>query len=446
MTLPRLCVVEDDEIMGESLCDRFRLEGFEVDWHNAAAGAIRAIGTRRYAAVVSDVRLPDLDGEQMFLRLKQEHASLPPFLFITAFGSIDRAVQLLKNGASDYITKPFDLDRLVEKVRGLTAVRSQALGESAAQDVLGASVAMRRIHDSLPRLAKHSGTLVVTGESGVGKEHVAQLYHRHARDRDDCPFVAVNCAALPESLMEAELFGYEKGAFTGALRSKKGLFEQAHCGTLFLDEIGDMPLAMQAKLLRAVQERRITRVGGETAIAVDLRLVCATNRDLRKLVEEGGFREDLYYRINVIQIRIPPLRERREDVLWFLGRFLEDFRREHGGGPRIVDPAAEQALLDYPWPGNIRELKHAVERACILTPGPVLGLGAFFEGELPPREEPDESARSLNDHLARCERLYVGQVLERNRWQIAVTAAELGISRKNLWEKMRKLGIEPDAA
>ena len=444
--LARLCLVEDDEIMGESLCDRFRLEGFEIDWQRSAAEAARAIGRRDYAAVISDVRLPDQDGGELFLRLKGEHAKLPPFVFITGYGSIDRAVELLKNGASDYVTKPFDLDSLVDKVRGLVAVRAQSLPSCATQNELGLSSAMQRVRDTVLRVSPHARTLLLTGESGVGKEFVAQLYHRCARDDERCPFVAVNCAALPETLFEAELFGHEKGAFTGAVRAKKGLIEQAHCGTLFLDEIGDMPLAMQVKLLRVVQDRRVQRLGGEASIALDFRLVCATNRDLKRLVEEGAFREDLYYRINVINVRVPPLRDRREDILWFAQRFIEDFHCAHGGERRRLEPRAEEALLAYPWPGNIRELQHAVERACILATGPSLTVEALFEDQAAGLAPPDAGPDSLAGYLAQSERGYVMRALERNQWQIAHTAAELGISRKNLWEKIRKLGIRQPVA
>jgi len=307
--------------------------------------------------------------------------------------------------------------------------------------VLGVSAAMRPMQAQLPRLAAHATTLLITGESGVGKEHVAQLYHRLAQGAASQPFVAVNCGALPESLMEAELFGYEKGAFTGAVKSKRGVFEQAHGGTLFFDEIGEMPSPMQVKLLRAIQEKRITRVGSEASVAVSFRLVCATHRDLKTMVESGGFREDLYYRINVIHLRVPPLRERREDIPWFLDHFLAAFEHEHGTAAKQIAPSAKDALMDYPWPGNLRELKHCVERACILSGGPVLRAQDFFEAPVASGAE-EREALPLNEYLGQCERSYLQRVLERNDGQIARCAAELGISRKNLWEKMKKLGIQ----
>jgi transcriptional regulator with PAS, ATPase and Fis domain len=276
----------------------------------------------------------------------------------------------------------------------------------------------------------------------VGKEHVAAALHDRLPDAAHSPFVPVNCGALTETLMEAELFGYEKGAFTGALRTKKGVFEQANGGTLFLDEIGDMPLHTQVKLLRAIQERRIVRIGGETPIPVDLRLYCATNRDLKGMVEQGTFREDLYYRINVIHIKVPPLRERKEDILWFAQQFLEEFVRAHPGERRALHPATEQALLSYDWPGNIRELKHCIERACILSSQTVLEPETFFDDCLAVASPGTAAHASLNQYLLDCERRYIQRALETHQGRIAETAAALGISRKNLWEKMKKLGIQ----
>ena len=434
---PLVCLVEDDAIMGESLCDRLQLEGFGYEWHRSASSAAEAIGRKPYAVVISDVRLPDFSGDELYSRLREAHRALPPFIFVTGFGSIDRAVELLKRGGADYITKPFDIENLIEKVRALTAPAVA----TDVQTALGVSQPMRRIEQMLPRLAKHARTLLITGESGVGKERVALEFHRLARDSESCPFVAVNCGAITESLFEAELFGHEKGAFTGATRLKKGLFEQAHCGTLFLDEIGEMPLAMQVKLLRAIQFRRITRVGGEHPVEVELRLLCATNRDLKKLVEEGRFREDLYYRINVVQIRIPPLRERREDILCLARAMLDELSGQQGGPRRLLSPRAERALLEYPWPGNVRELRHCIERACIVSPSEVLEPADFFD-DASSALTPEQEAASLGSYLEDCERSYIERALAANEGRIGQSATMLGISRKNLWEKMKKLGIE----
>ncbi len=447
---PIICLIEDDEIMGESLSDRFALEGFRIDWHRTGLEGLRAIGNKHFNLVISDIHLPDLNGEEIFARLSAEKPSLPPFIFITGYGSIDRAVRLLKLGAADYISKPFDLDQLVEKARQLCPAQTpDGSAEEFAADALGVSPVMRSIEQSIPRLAKLASTILITGESGVGKEHVAKLIHHHARKDRNNPFVAVNCGAITESLIESELFGHEKGSFTGAVRTRKGVFEQAHGGTLFLDEIGEMPLTMQVKLLRAIQERSVVRVGGETPIPVDVRLICATNHDLKEMVEKGTFREDLYYRIHVIRLRIPPLRERKEDILWFAELFLK-LCAQLSAENHAISPFAERALLDYDWPGNLRELKHSVERACILSPDPMLDADAFFDNAASPIPsqgivpEADAHDSTLAGYLRNCERKFILQSLESNSWHFGNTAAALGISRKNLWEKMKKLDIHAD--
>ena len=440
MNPPKLCLIEDDAIMGESLCDRFALEGFAFDWHQDGGSALRSIGRETYAAIISDVRLPDVSGDDLFRELLARRTSLPPFLFITAYGSIDRAVEALKLGAADYITKPFDIEQLIAKTRRLIGASTPARGTEEA-GVLGVSPPMRRVEEMLPRIAGHAQTVLLTGESGVGKELVARLLHAHASGgRTSAPFTAVNCGAVPETLLESELFGYERGAFTGAMRTRKGLFEQAEGGTLFLDEIGDMPLVMQVKLLRAIQERQIVRVGGERSLPVSIRLICATNKDLKGLVERGGFREDLYYRINVIHLRIPPLRERSEDILWLARVFLHE--RQAAGPPKRLSPTAESVLLRHDWPGNARELKHCIERACILARGPSLEPWDLFDTDFAAGAQSANDAGSLSAYLRSCEREFILHALEDHEWRVTETAESLGISRKNLWEKMRKLGIQ----
>ncbi|HQS58788.1 MAG: transcriptional regulator [Gallionellales bacterium 35-53-114] len=450
LSQPRICLVEDDEIMGESLCDRFELEGFQIDWHRKGMDGLLALRKQHYDLVISDIHLPDISGDEIFIQLLDEKLALPPYLFITGYGSIDRAVRLLKLGVADYISKPFDLDLLVEKVHQLCPVQADAHGNgNHISDTLGISPIMRSIENSIPRLAKLASTILITGDSGVGKEYVAQLVHKHASKDSGAPFVAVNCGAITETLLESELFGHEKGAFTGAARSRKGVFEQAHKGTLFLDEIGEMSLTMQVKLLRAIQERCIVRVGGETTIPVDVHLICATNRDLKNMVEASTFREDLYYRIHVIRLRIPQLRERKEDILWFAQLFLKQCAQLSGEN-HVISPSAERVLLDYEWPGNLRELKHSVERACILSHGPMLLEHDFFDDMSLPlpdygaMEEAGTADGSLTSYLRECEHKFILQSLRHHLWHFGNTASALGISRKNLWEKMKKLDIHAD--
>lgn len=433
----KICLIEDDELMGESLSDRFGLEGFSFDWYRNGHDALLALRQNSYALVISDIRLPDMTGDVLFEQLLGENPSLPPFLFITGHGDIDNAVRLLKKGARDYITKPFDLDALVEEVRDITLPAAE-LGPGG----LGQSQAMRQIEAMLQRLASSEASVLITGESGVGKERVALALHQLTGK--DKPFIAVNCGALTESLLEAELFGYEKGAFTGAGRTKKGVFEQANGGTLFLDEIGDMPLSMQVKLLRALQERSVVRVGGETPIPVDIRLISATHQALHEGVINGTFREDLYYRINVVELRIPPLRERVEDILPIAQALLADIAAASGRATPALTPAAKHALHAYPWPGNIRELKNALERASLMSDGRTIAHDILFDRPAPALNAQQDVAGTLRDYLAECERDFIVRALGACKWQIQDCADSLGISRKNLWEKMRKLGIDKD--
>jgi len=437
----RVCLIEDDPIMGEALSDRLDLEDFQCDWFKTGQDALQALMHKRYNAVISDIQLPDINGEDLFIQLKATATSLPPFIFTTGYGTIDRAVRLLKLGAHDYLTKPLDIRALLETVNRLCIQSNPAV---AIDNNLGISSAMRTIESLLPRIAQNSTSVLITGESGVGKEWVARALHQQHDPAGQTPFIAVNCGALTETLLEAELFGHVRGAFTGAIRDKKGVFELANGGTLFLDEIGEMSPTMQVKLLRAIQERQIVRVGGETLIPVSIRLVCATHQDLKKMVEIGKFREDLYYRIHVIHLHIPPLRERKEDILWLADRMLKTCTAKNSDF-RIMHRSAEKALLEHPWPGNIRELKHCLERACILSQQNVLTAELLFENVplLPP--EQTQVVESLNEYLNSCEKKFITDSLHINSGHIIETAATLGISRKNLWEKMKKLGINYEA-
>jgi DNA-binding NtrC family response regulator len=439
---PEVLLVEDDPIMGESLAERLALEGFDVEWQESGAGGLQRLARRVPDILLMDLRLPDMSGAAVFERIRRDLTYVPPTLFITAYGSIEQAVELLQAGAVDYVTKPLDLGQLIGKLRGL-AEGVAARGGEAGGEVLGISSAMRAIEQRLPALARHPDTpVLITGESGVGKEVVAEQLHREQGTAGR--FVAVNCAAIPESLIEAQLFGHEKGAFTGASAEHRGYFEQASGGTLFLDEIGDMPFAAQAKLLRVIQERRIVRLGGDRALPVSLRLVCATHRDLRQWVADGRFREDLYYRIHVVTLDVPPLRERREDILWLAERFLAEHAVRYPEERRTLGVEARQRLVLHDWPGNVRELKHVIERACILAHGTVL-QPADLGMDSGPEADREKGGANLQEALQAVEREQIVNALKNHGWRVAETAALLGISRKSLWQKMKRLQIEKPA-
>lgn len=435
MSAKRLCLIEDDEIMGGPLALRLELEGYTCDWFKTGRSALAALRKSSYDLVVSDILLPHTSGEAIYTTLLAEGAKLPPFIFMTGQGSVDQAVRLLKLGAVDYLTKPFEPDLLLAKLRAL-----EAHGESDT-DALGISPVMRGIEELLHRLAESDTSVLITGESGVGKEVVALRLHQLSHHQTQS-FVAINCAALPEALMEAELFGHEKGAYTGATNTKPGLLEQADGGTLFLDEIGDMPAAMQAKLLRALQTRQIRRLGGSHDIPVNFRLMAATHQDLRLKVEQGQFREDLYYRIHVIQVRVPPLRERHEDILWLARKFLAHKAASTSAHEptRMLSSAAERLLLTHPWPGNVRQLRHAMERARVLARQPIITPELLFEESPPVTSAPPDLA--LGDWIANQERGYIQRALEANDWRVQDTAKLLCISRKTLWDKMKRLEIQ----
>jgi DNA-binding NtrC family response regulator len=435
----RVCLVEDDLVMGESIVERFSLEGFGVDWHTKAASAFEAIQSTTYGVIVSDVRLPDFSGDDLYLRLNKAMLNMPPFVLVTAYASIDNAVEMLKAGVSDYVTKPFDIAELVQKIRALAALNIPEIA-LPAHGPLGLSLVMRRLAAAVPRVAKRASSILVTGESGSGKEVLARHIHDVAAEGKDEPFIAVNCGAIPETLMEAEFFGHEKGAFTGADRQTKGLFELAHGGTLFLDEIGDLPLAMQVKLLRVLQEKHIRRVGGEHQFASNFRLVCATQCDLSGLVAARRFREDLFYRLNVIALHVPPLRERTEDILWIARNYLTYHAASVGENVKHLHPATEAAIVSFGWPGNVRELRNRLERACLMSSGKVIMPNDVFPERSFDRGAEPESVASptLSAYLDRCELLYISDTLLQHNGRIAETAAALGISRKSLWERMRR--------
>jgi len=421
--------------MGESLADRFALEGIDACWLRDAEEAEARLLTEPFGVVVCDIRLPGMHGDRLFERLRARRAVLPPFIFITGFGDLDRAVELLRLGAADYITKPFEIDHLLARVRDVLGDTPDTQGGEVR---LGISAAMERVDNLLRRIGPLDATVLIRGETGTGKEVVARRLHQLSGRG---PFVPVNCAALVETLAESELFGHERGAFTGANQAHAGVFEQAKGGTLFLDEIGDMPPPLQPKLLRVLQERTLVRVGGKGPIPVDARVVLATHQDLEGLVLEGRFREDLFFRINMVQLRIPPLRERPEDIPWLAQRFVSDCSSRRGERQLRLAAEAEAALAAHDWPGNVRELRHAIERASIFADGDLLRAVDLFE-QAPVPACHVQTDESLERYLAECERRYIEQRLQANSGRVAATAERLGISRKSLWERMKRLGIQ----
>lgn len=439
MTAPRILVIEDDDVLGPSLVHRLRLEGYAPLLATRAAEALALIGRERFAAVVSDIRLPDGDGELLYRRA-MAHLADTPILFVTAFGDIGQAVRLVKAGASDYLTKPFDMAALVGRLAELVRRRPgrRDLGEDAPPVI--ESAALRRIDQQLQRLARTPAPVLLRGESGSGKEVIARRLHAMG-GRD--PFVAVNCAAIPPDLAESTLFGHEKGAFTGATSRHAGYFEEAASGTLFLDEIGELPLVLQAKLLRAIQERRYRRVGGTTDLSFEARLVTATNADLRARVASKEFREDLLFRIAVVEVDVPPLRDRHEDLLALFHAFVARFAAEYGIVPPAIAPDVEPILLAHDWPGNARELRNRVARALALADGQVVGARDLFpERNLDTQPPAGTEMATLEAARDDAERQAIAAALRAAGGRIAVAAAALGVSRVTLWSKMKRLGLQ----
>lgn len=447
----KIDLIEDDPLMGEALTERLQIEGFESRWWRNAADLLGAVATGLEAAqaVISDVRLPDLEGPEMMRRLPLPWQALP-WIFITGYGTLAQRDELLARGAVDFFTKPLDMDRLMLRLRNLQPVVQTATPAARTPACpLGISSEIRKLHAMVGRLRTHWSTVLVTGESGAGKEVLARCLHQETLP-ERAPFVAVNATSLPESLIEAELFGYEKGAFTGAARMHRGMFEQADGGTLFLDEIGDMPLGLQGRLLRVLQDRTVTRLGSEKPLQVQVRLIFATNRNLNEEVRAGRFREDLYYRINVVHLRVPPLHERPEDVPWLAQRFVDTWNQEHPTALRSLGADAERALMTYRWPGNVRELRNSIERACLLSESSTMDARLLLPAQETDTAEapkvlsaaPDTPSPPLESYLREQEKLYIQQALARHDWQIGVTADALGISRKNLWERMKRLSIQ----
>jgi DNA-binding NtrC family response regulator len=440
--MKKLLLIEDDPIMGESLVQRFELEGYEVLWCRRLGEAPEPLA-ERVSAVISDVRLGDGLATHWFLGLPEAVRALPWF-FLTGYGSVNDAVAAIRAGARDYLTKPFDIERLVALVHEACAGAADDIDDA----VLGVSSAMRRVEAVIKKVAPQRVSVLLTGESGVGKEVAAQLLHQLAGTGARAEFVAVNCAAIPETMMEAEFFGYEKGAFSGAHRAHRGYLERADGGTLFLDEVAELPPSMQAKLLRALQERCFFRLGAERTTRSNFRVIAATNRDLHADMAAGRFREDLFYRLAVIRIGLPPLRERPEDIRWLTERMLQQLAAEQGR-PLAMSDAFLRELMSRPWKGNARELRSFLEEAVVLSEAGVLD-GPAGASEPPTEIQDDAPFVPLQAMVEDAERLHIRRALGLANGSVSRSAELLGISRKTLWEKMKRLQVRgtlavPDA-
>jgi two-component system, NtrC family, response regulator AtoC len=462
----QVLIVDDEPNLRKILSAQLTRDGYDVLTAEDGEQGLHLLREHHIDLVITDLKMPKVDGMTLLKRALEIEAELPVVL-ITAHGTIDTAVEALKRGAFDFVTKPFDKDEVRQivakalKTRELRGADATPAPSGARFGIIGSSHGIAELYAILERVADTPTTVLITGESGTGKELVARALHEHS-SRKDKPFIKVNCAAIPKELIESELFGYERGAFTGAVSSKPGRFELANGGTLFLDEIGEIPVEMQVKLLRALQESEFERVGGIKTIRIDVRLVAATNRDLKKLIAGGAFREDLSYRLNVVPIRLPALRERASDipllVEHFLGKFNERLKKHVGG----TEQEALDLLSSYPWPGNIRELENVVERAVLFCDGPKLRAqdlppevrGALTAAQMPVTDADLDAALAseggLKEHvkvaMSRLERELVGRALSQTNGNVTHAARLLKISRKGLQLKMKELGLREGAS
>ncbi|MCR4322265.1 MAG: sigma-54 dependent transcriptional regulator [Candidatus Brocadiaceae bacterium] len=455
----KILVVEDDEYVLGSIKILLNKEGYEV---NTALDGLEALSLYRkdsYDLVIADLKMPKMDGFELLKQLKLEFPDVS-FIMMTAYGSIKTAVDAMKMGAYDYVTKPVSaeeirlvIQRAFERQNLITEIRTlrKELEERFSLDnIIGKSNAMQRVYDSILQVANTDATVLITGETGTGKELVAHAIH-HNSNRKKSPFVVINCSALPETLLESELFGHEEGAFTGATKQRIGKFEYAATGTVFFDEMGNMPLSMQTKLLRLLQEKSFERVGGNQTIKVDVRVLAATNKDLNKLSEEGCFRKDLYYRLNVIPIQLPSLKERREDIPLLVTHFIEKYNKVFKKEIKSISQHVLNIMMSYGWPGNVRELENLVERTVIMAKGHVIS-----EIELPMPNQKQARERfenidndqitdsSLEDFLAHYENIYITRLLKRCKGRIDSSAEISGIDVKTLYRKMKRYNINKD--
>lgn len=444
----RILIVDDETIVRESLGSWFREEGYTVDTAGSAREALEKLSANKWDIFLLDIRMPGMDGLELQRKIRESHPD-STIIIMTAYASVETAVEAMKQGAYDYIVKPFDPDELEHLVRNAVErkklvsenvqLRSKIDEMNLFHEVVGTSSAMRRVLEQVSMVSSSDTTALIRGESGTGKELIARAIHANS-SRRYMPIVVVNCGALSEGLLESELFGHEKGAFTGAQYRRKGKFEMADGGTLFLDEIGDISLKTQVDLLRVLEEKKISRVGGNAEIPVDFRLIAATNKNLEALTAEEKFREDLYYRVNVFSIAIPPLRERRDDIGPLAEHFLKRFSRSMNKGVARIAPATMELLRRFDWPGNVRELQNAIERAVL-----VCKSGEVQPEDLPLQVSDGNGKAMVGKSLSDVERHHVKQVLEETGWNVYQAARLLEIDRVTLYNKIKKYGFKRTA-
>ncbi|HSB80886.1 MAG TPA: sigma-54 dependent transcriptional regulator [Candidatus Methylomirabilis sp.] len=447
----RILVVDDEPSQRELIGGFLKKQGHAVLLAGGGEEALTRVRETRVDLVLSDFKMAGMSGLDVLRAVKAVNPEIP-FILMTAYGTVETAVQIMKEGAADYLTKPLDLDELLlrisrasEQVRLRSAVRdlqAHLVERHRLEGIIGESGRMQEVLALAERVAPSDATVLIRGESGTGKELIARAIHFNS-PRATGPLVTLNCAALPEQLLESELFGHEKGAFTGAVAQRKGRFELADGGSIFLDEIGDLSPPLQVKLLRVLQERQFERLGSTKTLAVNVRILAATHRDLEQAMREGAFREDLYYRLNVVTVQIPPLRERREDIPPLLDHFLRRFAEKNKRDVTGLTAAARDALLKYDYPGNVRELENIVERAVLLCRGRVIDTEDLPVALRPGDRRPEEpESRALPDILASIERQAIRAALERHGGVQTQAAADLGISERVLRYKMKKYGLE----
>ena len=444
-TRDRILITDDEENVRSLFKKLLEKEGYEVDCAPSGEDALEKLGQEWFDLVITDLRMPGMSGLELMRRGKMLNPSLP-FRILTAFGTVHSAVTAVKEGAYDYLVKPLDTEELkvvVQKAlelhrltREVDRLRDQLAIDFDSHSIIGQSKAMRVIFRLVRLVADSTATILLQGESGTGKELIARALHQHSA-RHSGPFIAINCASLPDTLLESELFGYVRGAFTGANHNKKGLFQEAHGGTLLLDEVADTPSTFQSKLLRVLQDNEIRPLGTGKSIQVDVRVIVATNKDLRKEVQNGTFREDLFYRLNVVPIVIPPLRQRTEDIPLLVNHFIKKHSKQNGLEPKKISPPVLRLLLDHSWPGNVRELENIIARAVLINPGPEIEAETLFPPQVAAHEFPKSLLQMIKGVKDRMERERIAEALEKAKGNRSYAAKLLGISRSALYNKLR---------